>query len=610
MALRLKQQKYSSRSGVVGFAQVCVDTGVYHLDYLLDYSIPKELSDDIVIGSRVQIPFNGKPREGIVHSLSQIATATGRIQPITKLLSAGAITTTDIMELVTQSAQRWACHPWDIWRSALPSRVASVEKLVKEGSDTTTTTPTQQRPSRRYLFLPPHRPWAQVLAEEARHAQRTGSVLVILPDEKDVSVLIEELEGAINLSSHQQRSDRYANYLSALRGEKVIAVGNRSAIFTPFADLVTIIIHRELSENYYEERQPQWNVRDIALMRSDSTSTNLLFTGYGPSIEMARLIDIGYVAFVSGKQRLNVACYPPEKGELLPGKVISDIRSSLRNGSIMLLVPRKGYASGVTCSHCRNVAHHSCGGVITQDSLSGPYLCTLCGASIPALQCHWCSRKSFYITGRGVARISEEIGKAFPNVPIFESTAEHMISEVPQTPSIIITTAGAQPRDLVGYSGVYILDAQRFLAGIDPRSLERAEESFYYSFSLGRKDGRFGITAPQSHPVIAGLARWNPKVAMVRQLAERKSASLPPYFRSVIISTKEIPVLIEGFKKAISDGRVPASTQIQRREKGIWMYVPFEDSSALIDFLHELQRRRSVSKKKLLSIRIDPYENM
>ena len=58
--LRLKTQRVAKKVAVAQenpVAQVCVDTGVFHLPDCYDYLVPEEFSDLVVPGVFVKVPF-------------------------------------------------------------------------------------------------------------------------------------------------------------------------------------------------------------------------------------------------------------------------------------------------------------------------------------------------------------------------------------------------------------------------------------------------------------------------------------------------------------------------------------------------------------------------
>lgn len=101
---RLKAEVAPAPSGPVAeslpIAKVRVDTGIFHLDQLYDYSVPERLSSSASIGVRVQIPFGGRETEGIVVSRSLTAERAGELKPLTKVLSPHPVATPESLQLI------------------------------------------------------------------------------------------------------------------------------------------------------------------------------------------------------------------------------------------------------------------------------------------------------------------------------------------------------------------------------------------------------------------------------------------------------------------------------------------------------------------------------
>ena len=116
------------RASVLPYARVRVDTGVFHLDQLYDYQIPEKLTDMVQVGIRVQLPFGGRETEGIVVERVAAPERAGELKSITKVLSVVSIATSQSLDLIDSVADHFACNPWDVIRSAIPPRVASVDK--------------------------------------------------------------------------------------------------------------------------------------------------------------------------------------------------------------------------------------------------------------------------------------------------------------------------------------------------------------------------------------------------------------------------------------------------------------------------------------------------
>jgi primosomal protein N' (replication factor Y) len=117
------------------------------------------------------------------------------------------------------------------------------------------------------------------------------------------------------------------------------------------------------------------------------------------------------------------------------------------------------------------------------------------------------------------------------------------------------------------------------------------------------------------HPIVAAVTRWNVVPLLKRDLAERKELNLPPYVTSavLIVSEKESISIATGIRKAINDNRLPPSVQvfgptpIAKSQSKIVLYCDRSEAGGLQSFLHELQKKRSVARKDLLTLRLEPY---
>jgi primosomal protein N' (replication factor Y) len=219
------------------------------------------------------------------------------------------------------------------------------------------------------------------------------------------------------------------------------------------------------------------------------------------------------------------------------------------------------------------------------------------------------------LAGRGIDRAAEEISRAFPGYPIIISAGEVIKEQVEAKPSIILATPGAQPLVEGGYSAVVALDATRFFSHTDISTQERARELLLETSSLIRKTGKVLLVIDEVHPIVSAIARWNVAPLLKRELADRQELNLPPTVASAVIVTdaQMAPQILSGLRKALSDGRLPQSARIYgptampKDQAKIVLHVEHEERSQLAGVLHELQRRRSIAKKELLTLRIDPY---
>lgn len=617
---KLKSEVAAAPSGpkalVLPVARVRVDTGVFHLDQLYDYVIPQRISDQIQIGVRVQVPFGNRETEGIVVERVAHPERAGDLKTVTKVLSIHPVATAESIHLIDLVAEQYACNPWDIIRSAIPPRVASVDKIFS---------PHSVQPERKgrskltFETLHPYVESHQQIAALVEKHRKNGSVLVVAPDEKDVDLICESVSSLglfpLKITASMPREERYANYLQAMNNDDSIVVGTRSSIFVPVKSLATIILFKESSLDHYEIRSPGWNSREVAIIRSKMENLALFLTGFSPSIEVALKIENREIEYINTRENVNVKAFSPTDGALLPGRIFSDIRSALKEGPVLFIAPRKGYGNAVLCSHCRNIAQCSCGGRLTVTSKGAHPTCVHCGLIFNQWKCTFCQRDKQYLAARGIDRASEEISRAFPGFPVTISAGDVIKRRIENKPALVLATPGSQPQVSQGYSAVVILDGTRFFAHTDLRTAERARDLFLETSSLISKKGAVLLVIDESHPIVSSIARWNIAPLLKRELAERFELLLPPYSTSAVLVMDQTSAtqIYSGLKKAIDLGRLPQSTRIfgptviAKGQAKIVLHVENQQAQLLISALHELQRKRSISKKDLFTVRINPY---
>ena len=592
-------------------ARLWVDSGVFHLDQSYDYLVPDNLSEQVAVGVRVQVPFNGRECEALV--LERIAISSGRrLKSITKVISRVPVASKPSLDLIALVAHRWACHPYDVIRSAIPPRVASVEKM--EWIDKTSDRPGQSS-VRQYLQLPAYQDPFQTLARHVKSVRSRGSILVIVPDNRSVLRLSKHFPEALILDSDLPRSERYENFLRARTTSAQIIIGTRSAIFADSPDLASIVIFNESSEQFFEVRSPGWNARDIAILRARNENVAIYCVGYSPSAEVARLIDIGWFEFKGAKQKIRVDTFQQEFSELLPGKIIGELRRLVKQGPILFIAPRKGYSQSISCTSCRNISTCSCGGRLEKKGATTAISCSLCANVYSEWVCQYCAGLKPFLLNRGSERFAQEIGVALPGIPITLCEAEKMVDDFELNSGIVIATPGSAPMSADGYAAVVILDGEKLLNQSDLRAQERAREIFFTHAALLNSSGSALLVINHSNPIVGALASWKPSLISRRELQERIEASLPPFVRSISldIDSAESATLVRALNKSRDEGRLPASTRIlgpstlNTSTHRILLLAPLEDGEALVLLMHEFQRRRSATRKKLATLRIDPY---
>jgi primosomal protein N' (replication factor Y) len=594
-------------------ATVWVDNSLPHLDHTFSYLVPGNLNEQVKVGSLVLVPFNGQELSALVISRSS-AEGVANLKSISAHPAAMPLVSLDVIALISAVAKRYAAHPFDIIRSAIPPRVATVDKEVTEME---LTPAPASRGAKEYLQLPPARNRSQLISQKIISAMKEGGVLAIFPDSREVeAVKALLLEAGISVSildSNHSKSERYRAFMQIRSNASTVVLGTRSAIFAPVANLRNVFIYNEGSPHYYEQRTPGWSVREVALIRSNIESFNLTFIGFSPSLEVALLIERGEVELKRVKAKLVVHSIAASFAELLPSRSIPIIRKALQKSAVLMVVPLKGYAQAIRCSHCKSISRCICGGAHEKRSLQSPIICNHCNEISTNWKCAWCANPTPALLSRGIERHLHDVASLFPNTPVRFSTSDHPITTA-HPGEIVLATPGMAPEFEGGYQLVVILEGNRFLSQPDLRAEERVRELYFSSASLLSATGEFMCIQDSGHSITSALASWSFTPSVAAELEQRSSLSLPPHVRSVVLgsSKDEVSRLKSALLKAQDESRIPRESKvlgpiIDGDSASLILTAPSAEADLLVETIHEFIRRRSAAKKKLPSLRIDPY---
>lgn len=544
-------------------ARVRIDVPVRHLDRDFDYLIPEGM--DVRVGSRVRVRFSGRLVDAYVVDLATEAEVE-RVSPIQRLVGEIPTLTPATLPLVHAVAERYAGTFWDVARTAVPPRHAKAERevLAVPPPDVTAEGPTgawhrysggaellaaiaSRTVTRAVWSSAPGTDFVDEVTELV--AANPGGTLVLVPDMRDVRRITASLtpvvgaEAMSTLVNEMGPQRRYREFLRTLVGSARVCVGNRSAAFAPVADLSLVILWDDADDTYCEPRAPYWDTREVCALRSHLADCSLVVGGPARSVVTQAWVERGWANSIVTAERstLRVRGLRPEDAAgdeasasaRIPRRAWEAAKEGLAHGPVLVSVARRGYIPALVCQGCGTPAQCQCGGPLRMAS-SGAVECRWCGSTAPTGPCRVCGDARIRATSIGAERTAEELGRAFPGVPVTFSQAEHMVDRVKDRPAIIVATAGAEPVADGGFAAAVILDA-----GSRSVRLTQAEDAVHRWFSVAlraRPDAPVFVTAPESDAGVQSLLRWDAPWFAARELGERESARLPPATRLASIS--------------------------------------------------------------------------
>lgn len=642
-------------------ARVLVDVGLPHLDRPFDYLVTEDQHADAVAGCRVKVRFAGQEVAGFVLERTGDTAHTGRLAPLRRVVSAVPVLTPEVAALCREVADREAGVLPDVLRLAVPPRHARVEQEARPAADAGADPAVADVPDIRWgryqagkAYLDrlrrglapravwcalPGPDWVSTLADAVlatRHAGR-GSV-VCLPDHRDVRRLAEELTTRLGEAGDDVAvfgadlgpAARYRAYLRVLEGRSRIVVGSRSAAFAPVHRLGLVAVWDDGDDLHAEPRAPYPHVRDVLATRARLQDAALLVGGHARTAEGQQMVASGWAhplvasradvreraprVHVTGESDHELDRDPAARRARLPHRAMTVARSALEHGPVLVQVPRGGYLASLACVRCRHAARCGhCQGPLAMGPGQRHAGCRWCGRVAEGWSCPRCGADRFRAPVVGAERTAEELGRAFPQVPVVRSAAGQVQERVGQRPSVVVATPGAEPvADGAGYAAALLLDTWLVLARPDLRTAEESVRRWLSAAALVRPAGEGGTVVLVGDPAAApvqSVVRWDPGGAAERELAERAATGLPPASRVVAVSGPSDAVAawlraIGAPPGAETLGPIPVDEESARAI----VRVPREAGAALARAVKQTQATRSARKQTHLRVELDPLD--
>jgi primosomal protein N' (replication factor Y) len=161
----------------------------------------------------------------------------------------------------------------------------------------------------------------------------------------------------------------------------------------------------------------------------------------------------------------------------------------------------------------------------------------------------------------GARRTAEELGRAFPGVPVWTSGRDGVLNAVPDEAGVAVSTPGAEPVPRGrGYGAVLLLDTWAMLTRADLRAAEETLRRWLAAAALARpadEGGRVVVVADGGLAPVQALIRFDPGWLAERELAERRELGFPPAVRmaSLVGTPEGVADLLAAAR--LPDGVVP-----------------------------------------------------
>ncbi|MFI9153188.1 primosomal protein N' [Streptomyces sp. NPDC053367] len=593
-------------------ARVLVDKGVLHLDRYFDYAVPEELDADARPGVRVRVRFGaGRHRvregrregggliDGFLIERRAESDYSGPLAALAQVVSPEPVLSEELLGLARAVADRYAGSLADVLQLAVPPRNARAEQKPSPPALPPPPRP-EPGPWTRYergaAFVEslasggapravwnalPGPLWSEELARAVAATLASGrGALVVVPDGRAAARVDAALTEVLGEGRHALLTadagpeKRYREWLAVRRGSVRAVVGTRAAMFAPVQDLGLVAIWDDGDDSHSELHAPQPHAREVLLLRAAQDRCGFLLGGMSCTVEAAQLVESGWARpLVAARERVraltplvrtvgdqDLARDEAARAARLPSLAWQAVRDGLRHGPVLVQVPRRGYVPRMACAQCRTPARcRTCAGPLEARD-GGALVCGWCGREETSWHCPECGSFRLRAQVVGARRTAEELGRAFPKVPVRTSGREHVLDTVPGTPALVVSTPGAEPVAEGGYAAALLLDGWAMLGRPDLRAGEDALRRWIAAASLVRDrsaDGTVVVVADPTLRPVQALVRWDPVGHAVRELAERAELGFPPVSRMAAVSGS--PEAVADFLRAVG---LPADAEV------------------------------------------------
>jgi primosomal protein N' (replication factor Y) len=434
----------------------------------------------------------------------------------------------------------------------------------------------------------------------------------------------------VRLTADQGPQARYTAWLKVLRGHVPVVVGTRAAAFAPVRELGLVAWWDDGDDLLDEPRSPYPHVREVLLTRAAVEGAALLSGGFTRTAAVQRLVESGDLRSITGGSvrastpRVQVAGEGVEverdaaaASAHLPSIAWRAAKAALESGPVLVQVPRRGYVPSLSCRTCRTAVRCShCGGPVALSARQAEPACRWCGRGVGRFECRHCGGRELRSSVVGARRTAEELGRAFPGVPVHTSGAGAVLERVAATPALVIATPGAEPVAEGGYAACLLLDAW---ASLDRPTLDAGEEALRRWLAAGAltrgsaAGGQVVLCGAPTHttlPVVEALVRWDPAWFAARELADRRELALPPTVAMAAVTgdrrAVEAALRLAHLPPEVDRlGPLPVADDAVR----VLLRTPLDQGPAVAEALVAMKAVRSARKEKAsIQVRMDPRD--
>ncbi|HOF03146.1 MAG TPA: primosomal protein N' [Atribacterota bacterium] len=418
-----------------------------NLNHGFYYLIPEHLKGEVEAGKRVIIPFRNKKKVGIILTVST-ETEFRDLKEIEEVLDPVPLLSKEVLALTSWIADYYLCPRGTIISLIAPTQIFTkkIAALVERNSLIKPVMPKRLTGSNdsaepilfQYRSFKERDLYYLHLIENTIEQDR--QVLILIPDQFSAGGLKKRLTKIYGKSlaffdKKVSTTQKYLRFLSVQQDDLKVVIGTRSSIFLPFGRLGLIIVEREESPLYKEERAPHYHAREVALARGLAEPCQVILGSPAPSLESYWQSSKKNYSLKTRedhndtvqKSFLTTYVVDLEKEKSFQRVISYQLQELISRNlqekkGIVLFLNRRGFAGYIFCAHCGQVLKCThCNSLLSyiKEGNKRFILCPKCGEKVPENRlCPRCGEKALKPMGFGTQYVADIVRRMFPKAVV------------------------------------------------------------------------------------------------------------------------------------------------------------------------------------------------
>ncbi len=369
------------------------------------------------------------------------------------------------------------------------------------------------------------------------------------------------------MHSRMSLGERYDAWRRVYRGEALVVIGARSAVFAPVRNLGLIVVDEEHEASYKQsDTVPRYNARDVAVMRCLVNNAVALLGSATPSIESYFNAASSKYTLLGLPERIDNARMPrielvdmkkKRKEKLVFGNFSDELRAMIgdrlsKKEGIIILRNRRGFSTYLQCAECGTTEMcPNCDVALTFHKKKSHLRCHYCGfVKQPPVRCSKCGSDKLYYGGSGTQKVEEELASSFPEAVILridlDTTSsrgahDRILTQFANGDAdmLVGTQLVAKGLDFPRVTLVGVISADATMLVPDFRSNERTFQLLtQVAGRAGRQDKEGGViiqVTNSNEEILGFVARHDYRAFYDKEVEVRRELNYPPFSRMVVL---------------------------------------------------------------------------